>query len=48
MDQHPVAHVLGDNALEAAVGIGDRALISADNLAQILRIVSHRQRRRTD
>ena len=48
IDQHPVAHVLGDKAVEAADRIGDGAVVVADQLAQILRVKTRRQRRRAD
>ena len=48
IDQHPVAHVLGDKPGEADNGVGDAAVIGADDLAQILWIVARRQRRRAD
>ena len=48
IDQHPVAHVLGDKAVEAADRLGDGAVVGADQLAQILRVKTRRQRRRAD
>ena len=39
-DQHPVAHILGDKAVEAADRIGDGAVVVADQLAQILRVMT--------
>ena len=48
IDQHPVAHVLGDKAVEAPDRIGDGAVILPDQLAQILRVEPRRQRRRAD
>jgi hypothetical protein len=44
INEHPVAHVLGDKAGEATDRIGDRAVIGADQLAEILRVVPRRQR----
>jgi len=41
IDQHPIAHVLGDKAVEAADRIADRAVI-ADQLAQILWVMTGR------
>ena len=48
IDQHAVAHVFGDKAAKAADGVGDAAVVGADDLAQILGIEARRQRRRTD
>jgi hypothetical protein len=38
IDEYAVAHVLGDKAIEPGDGLGDRAVIRGDDLAQILRI----------
>jgi hypothetical protein len=48
INQHPVAHILGDKAAKAGDGVGDAAMIGADDLAQILGIEAGGQRRRTD
>jgi hypothetical protein len=48
IDQHPIAHVFGDKAGEPGDRVGDAAVIGADDLAQILRVVARRQRRRAD
>ena len=48
INQHAVAHVLGDKPAKAADGVGDAAMIGADDLAQILGIEARRQRRRAD
>ena len=48
IDQHAVAHVLGDEAVEAADRIGHGAVVVPDQLAQILRVKPRRQRRRAD
>jgi hypothetical protein len=48
IDQHAVAHVFRDKPGEAGDGVGDTAVIGADNLAKILGIESRRQRRRAD
>ena len=48
IDQHAVAHVLGDKAVEAADRLGDAAVIGADHLAQVLGIEPRRERRRAD
>ena len=48
IDQHPVAHVFGDKAVEAADRLGDGAVIGADQLAQILRVNARRERGRAD
>jgi hypothetical protein len=43
IDQHPIAHVLGDKAVEAAADrIADRAVVIADQLAQILWVMTGR------
>ena len=44
IDQHPVTHILRDKAGEAGHGVGDAAVIHADQLAQILGIEAPRQR----
>jgi hypothetical protein len=46
--QHPVAHVLGDVALEAGDLAGDRVLVGADHLAHLLRVEPAGERRRAD
>jgi hypothetical protein len=38
IQQHPVAHVVGDKAVEARDRLGDAAVIGADDLAQVLGI----------
>ena len=48
IDQHPVAHVFGDKAVEAADRLGDGAVVGADQLAQILRVKPRRERGRAD
>jgi hypothetical protein len=48
IDQDAVAHVLGDKAGEAADRVGDGAVVVADQLAQILGVMTGRQRRRAD
>ena len=48
IDENAVAHVLGDEAIEHGDDLGDRAVISADQLAQILRVMTGRERRRPD
>ena len=48
IDQHPIAHVLGDKATDAGHRVGNATVVSADHLAQILGIEPHRQRRRAD
>jgi hypothetical protein len=48
IDQHAVAHVLGDKTGKPGDRVGDAAMVGADNLAQILGIVPRRQRRRAD
>ena len=42
IDQHAVAHVLGDKAGEARDRVGDTTVIGADHLAQILGVETHR------
>jgi hypothetical protein len=41
--QHAVAHVLGDVPVPAPDDLGDRGLISADDLPQVFRIEPRRQ-----
>jgi carbonic anhydrase/acetyltransferase-like protein (isoleucine patch superfamily) len=48
IDQHPIAHVLGDKAVEAADRIGHGAVVVADQLPEILRIKTRRECRRAD
>jgi hypothetical protein len=48
INQHAVAHILGNKAAKAGDGVGDAAMIGADDLAQILGIEAGGQRRRTD
>jgi hypothetical protein len=48
IDQNPVAHVFGDNAVIARDDAGNRVLIGADLLAQFLGVEPYRQRRRAD
>jgi len=48
INEHPVAHILGDKTAKAGDGVGDTAMIGADDLAQILGIEAGGQRRRTD
>jgi len=48
INQHAVAHVLGDKTAEAADRVGDTAMVDADDLAQILGIEARGQRRRTN
>ena len=47
VNQHTVAHILGDKTAKAADGVGDAAMVGADDLAQILGIEARRQRRRS-
>ena len=48
IDQHAVAHVLGDEAAEAGDRLGDAAVIGADDLAQVLGVEPGGERRRAD
>jgi hypothetical protein len=48
IDQDAVAHIFGDKAGEAGDGVGDAAMIGAENLAQILGVVARCERRRAD
>jgi hypothetical protein len=48
IDQHPVAHIFRDKAVEAADRIADRTVVAADQLPQILRVMAGRQCRRAD
>jgi hypothetical protein len=46
--QHPIAHVLGDKAVEAGDRVSDATMIRADDLAQVLGVQACRKRRRAD
>ena len=48
IDQNPIAHVLGDEPINAADGRGDRTVIVADHLTQILGVKPGREHRRAD
>ena len=48
ISENAVAHVFGDIPAETADRLGDRAMIGADDLAQILGIEAPRKRGRTD
>jgi len=48
INQHAVAHILGDKTAKAADGVGDAAVVGADDLTQILGIEARGQRRRAD
>ena len=48
IDQHPVAHVFGDKAVEPGDHLGDGAVIGGDDLAQILGIEPRGERGRAD
>jgi hypothetical protein len=48
IDQHAIAHIFGDKAVEAADRLGDCAVIGADQLPQILRVETRRECRRAD
>ena len=48
VNQHTVAHISGDEAPEAAHGLGDAPLIGRNDLAQVLRVHTGGERRRTD
>ena len=48
INEHAVAHILRDKTAKAADGVGDTAMVGADDLAQILGIEARRQRRRAD
>jgi hypothetical protein len=48
IDQHAVAHVLGDKAVEAPDDIDHGAMVSGDDVAQILGIEPRRQFGRAD
>ena len=45
IDQHTVAHVLGNKTVEADDRIGDAAVVLPDQLAQILRVKTGREGR---
>ena len=46
--QHPVAHVLGDEAAGLGDEIGAAAVVCADDLAHILGVEARRERGRAD
>jgi hypothetical protein len=48
IDQHAVAHIFGDKTAKAAHGVGDAAVVGADDVTQILGIEAGGQRRRTN
>jgi hypothetical protein len=48
IDQYAVAHVAGDEAIEPSDNLHDGAVISGDDLSQILGIEPRRQRHRAD
>ena len=48
IDEHAVAHILGDKTAKPADGVRDAAMVGADDLAQILGIEARGQRRRTN
>jgi hypothetical protein len=48
INQHSVAHILGDKPIEASDDVGDGAVVGGDNLAQILGIEPRRQLGRPD
>jgi hypothetical protein len=48
IDQHTVAHVFGDKAVETTDRIDDGTVVVADQLAQILRVMTGRERGRAD
>jgi hypothetical protein len=48
INEHAIAHVLGDRAVEPGDDLGDRTVIGGDDLAQILGIEPRRECRRAD
>jgi hypothetical protein len=46
--EHPIAHVLGDEGIEAANGLGNAVVVRADYVAQVLGIQARGERRRAD
>jgi hypothetical protein len=48
IDQHSVAHILGDKPVEAADRVGHGPVVVADQLPQIFRVELRRQRRRAN
>jgi hypothetical protein len=48
ISEHAIAHVLGDKPTGAFDDLGDRAMVGADYLAQILGVEPGRQRGRAD
>jgi hypothetical protein len=45
IDQHPIAHVLRNEAAEALHGLGDAFLIRRNDLAEVFRVHARGQRR---
>ena len=43
VDEHAVAHVFGNEAIEAAHGVGDAFLIGRNDLAQVLGVHAGRE-----
>ena len=48
VDQHPVPHVLRDEAAEALHSLGDTLLVGGNDFAQVFRVHTRRQRCRAD
>jgi hypothetical protein len=48
VNQHTIAQIPGDEAPEAAHGLGDARLIGRNDLAQVLQVHACGERRRTD
>jgi hypothetical protein len=48
IDQHPIAHVLGNKTLEPRDGLGDGAMIGVDDPAQVLGVEARRECGRAD
>ncbi len=48
IDQHAITHVFSDKAFKATNRLANRAVVIPDQLAQILRVMTGRQRGRAD
>jgi hypothetical protein len=48
INEHAVAHIFGDKTAKPGNGVGDRAVVAADQLAQVLGIKAGGQWRRAD
>src|SRR5262245_37012312 len=48
IDQHAIAHILGNKSIETAYGFGSAFLVGRNNLSEVLRVHARGERRRTD